>query len=621
MEKNFGVFRFKKGIGNEIIAVGAVLLFVAMLIGVMTWYGGYTASIEGQIVSDVIADGSVAFAKVDMEIYEDALRAMAKKLFEKNKELINGLGMCSISGYSVTVNKLYSTRATPPLFNQDESNWLNKRTDIKSGTLTTAVFKFSIAGLYGSMAGDSHTGISYDQEVMDDLLDHDSERGVNGSHMTGKTFGVRYSGPAYNDEVVNVSVSSHANVPVIGKQFTRTGTSSVLARANVAYNSRYGARGMMTTLEQQAYKGVMDGDTVNVNSGKLPVMGSIQQKAMLNAMRYIKDGYFRGGYNSLNAWPKTINPNGDGTFLGDSATRNEHKDCYNFVSAAYSMGGNGQSLSVTLGQYPNSEISREVELIRVISASTIWEEMHKFQTINLTTKTRRALELFNEARDELGWSHKSTAYFATSTGYWGTIGSNGNVVILRDKNGKCSTADYDYVGNGFGGQLVPKDPGLSLAEAMATYAPDSDVGDNAGSKLWRIGKMQTWTEGDLRPGDVLIFINPNWQPIVAKELIQIFNMEEKDEAALAALDNPSGRGFVSHFALYLGNGMIAESTTRGGKNGGQINPLRGLTVQGNVTSVIKAVYRFDVVSWKKVGSGGSSGTDVLFDDYEENASN
>ena len=76
--------RFKRAVGNEIIAVGAALLFVAMFIAVMTWYGGYTASIEGQIISDVIADGSVRFAKCDMRLQEEALQAMAKKLYDKN---------------------------------------------------------------------------------------------------------------------------------------------------------------------------------------------------------------------------------------------------------------------------------------------------------------------------------------------------------------------------------------------------------------------------------------------------------------------------------------------------------------------------------------------------------
>ena len=114
-------FHFKRAVGNEIISVGAVLLFLAMLVAVMTWYGGYTASIEGQILSDVIADGSVRFAKCDMRLQEEALQAMAKKLYDKNCELVNGQGFCTISGYSINVTDLSETGGTSPYLSAHEN--------------------------------------------------------------------------------------------------------------------------------------------------------------------------------------------------------------------------------------------------------------------------------------------------------------------------------------------------------------------------------------------------------------------------------------------------------------------------------------------------------------------
>ena len=202
-------------------------------------------------------------------------------------------------------------------------------------------------------------GLDIDDKVLKQVTDRDTERGIDeNSHTTKESFAIEYSGPAYKDQMVHVTVTSHGTVPVIGKEFPRTGTSTVLSRADVPYNSRKPIQGMLKTLENFAFAGVMKSGVIDVNSGDLPVYGSIQQKAILNAMRYVGDSYWRGGPPcSLNAWP---NVDITGDYQDLSYKINQYKDCSIFVSACYSMGSLGQKLTLTMAEYKKYSCGRNM---------------------------------------------------------------------------------------------------------------------------------------------------------------------------------------------------------------------------------------------------------------------
>lgn len=624
LTSNRNLFRFRSGVGNEIITVGAVLLFLSMFIAVMTWYGGYTASIEGQILSDVIADGSVRFAKADMQIYDDGLQAMAKKLFDKNQELVNGLGFCTVSGYGINVAPLSDTGGTSSYFNNIESKYLIGRNTMKKGSLKTMVFKFSLAKLYKGTAGSD-----FDESVLGEIADHDASRGISNpdTSSTGAAFDVPYAGPAFNDQLVSVSVTSSGAVPVIGKVFPRTGTSTVLSRADVPYNSRASQKasglhyGMLRTLEKAAFAGVFKDGIIDINSGRLPVYGSIQQQAILNAIRYLADGYFRGGPNSLQAWPSVKL---DGTFSIGSKVKNQYKDCYNFVSASYSMHGYGQPLYQTMGEYGSTTLTREVRLKRLIPAEDLWDKLHGEEGFTHTIAPNPTMTLFLYNLHQVLNGHpeycKSSVVFASKSGGWSVCKSNGSTYRIThvNKEGKTEVAlrsDFTMSHSGLTYTFTPKKEGMSLAEAMGEYAPDGGVDGNSGTALWDIAGYEQWTEGKLEPGDVLVFINPNWQPIVAAELIQIYNAKHRED--VMSLNNPAGRSFVCHFALYIGGSKIAEGTTSSQANGGQVQALRGLKKAPGSTSIVKSIYRLPIVSPKKGGSGSGSSED--YENYMNNS--
>ena len=619
-------FSFKKGIGNEIILMGAVLLFVSMFVAVLTWYGGYTASIEGQILSDVVADGSVRFAKADMQIFEDGLQAMAKKLFDKNQELVNSLGFCTVSGYSIKLTPLSEIGGSSSYFSAAENTYLTKRNTIKTGALKTMVFKFSLANLYKGKAGSD-----FDDKVLDEITTHDAERGISkpGSSSTGATFDVPYVGPAFNDQLVTVTVTSSSSIPFLNKLFLRTGTSTVLSRADVPYNSRASQQAsglhysMLRTLERAAFAGVYKNGIIDINSGRLPVYGSIQQQAILNAIRYLADGYFRGGPNSLQAWPFTKL---DGTFVNGSQKNNQYKDCYNFVSASYSMHGYGQPLYQTMGEYGSTTLTREVQLKRLIPAEDLWDQLHGEKGFTHTIRggnTTLTLMLYNLHQVLKGhpeWCKSSIVFASSVSGGWSVCKSDGSTYWIThvNKEGKTEVAkreDFTMSRNGNVLTFTPKKEGMSLAEAMGKYAPDGGVDGNAGTALWDIAGYEQWTEGKLEPGDVLVFINPNWQPIVAAELIQIYNAKHRED--VMSLNNPAGRSFVCHFALYIGGSKIAEGTTSSQANGGQVQALRGLKKAPGSTSIVKSIYRLPIVSPKKSGSGSGSSED--YENYINNA--
>ena len=623
-------FRFKRAVGSEIISVGAVLLFLAMLVAVMTWYGGYTASIEGQILSDVIADGSVRFAKCDMRLQEEALQAMAKKLYDKNCELVNGQGFCTISGYSINVTDLSETGGTSPYLSAHENSYLAKRNDVAShsGTLTAMKFKYTMVSAYKNTM--KNMGLDIDDKVLKQVTDRDTERGIDkNSHTTGEIFAIDYSGPAFKDQMVHVTVTSHGTVPVIGKEFPRTGTSTVLSRADVPYNSRKPIQGMLNTLENFAFAGVMKAGVIDVNSGDLPVYGSIQQKAILNAMRYVGDSYWRGGPPCTpHAWPAM---NIVGEYLDDSADVNKYKDCSMFVSACYSMGAAGQKLTLTMAEYEHEVKSRNVKIERSIPAEEIWEEMHKNEVVEASVSPvngRYIIKKYNAYQVAINHPErkKSQVFYITDKGYWAKILASGKVQYLTttDKDGKkvsCLAKDYTASVTKYSVVLTPKDKGISLAEAMAKYAPDGgSTADNSGTNCWAITGMDPWDESILEPGDVLVFINPNWQQHIAAELVKIYNCEKRSQVAGLGLNDPSGKNFVCHYAMYIGKGKVAESTVGVNGNGGQVNDLRGFVPQEGSTCVIKSIYRFATVSPKSKADKGQNfigDGDIEFDNYVE----
>lgn len=627
----------KKGIGNEIITVGIVLLCCAFLVGIITWFGGYTASIEAQIVSDVIADGSVAFSRMDMQIYDKAFAAMATKLYDKNADLMNELGFCTLSGHGgwdSCIQPITASNIDGVITNAAEKKYLNDRAVIKSGQLLCKAYVYDPRSKLGQV--EDSTGSSFNDDVR-----QQSEDLWKDIQSQMKDYYRNYSGPAYNDSIVTVNITANS-ATILGKQFPRSASSTILFRANIPNNMRatQSASGSLYSsqeiLKQAAYSGVMDDDgNIDVNSDRLPVKGSIQAKAIENAIRHLGDAYNRyPGIKQCDPWPvMTLNAEWlDLRSRGvSSQTNNEHKDCYMFVSACYTFDENGQGLSEgALSKYGHSNPSREVYYEKIIPAASLWDELHpiKIPTNVKWASRNAAYKKRKEVCESLGYpfTFHGEGIWKSDSGGFNYYGSNGKISgidiskYVTDDDNPFET--YKIEGSWTEGfTLVSGKSTLSLAEARDKYAcgigavPLWAFKGSNGSQF-----SEQWSANMLEPGDVLIYTDPNFAPFAIIEIQCVMNLTEKDMGALQSLDDPKNRSFVCHYNLYIGNGMIAECTEGAdGKVGGQITGLYGLTDNfGNHgTMAIQSFIRFDIVSPKDTTSASVGTAQGFIDAYEE----
>ena len=640
------IAKFKKGIGNEIITVGIMLLCCAFIVGIVTWFGGYTASMEAQIVSDAIADGSVAFSRMDMQLYDKAFSAMADKLYNKNAEFMKELGFCSLTGHGgwdSCIQPITSASMDNVITNAAEKKYLNDRAVIKSGQLLCKAYVYDPTSKLGQM--EQSTGTNFSDEVRQgsqDLWDKLK------SEM--RDYYRSYSGPAYNDAIVTVKITANS-ATILGKEFPRSASSTILFRANIPNNMRatQSASGSLynsqETLKKAAYSGVMDNDgNIDINSGNLPVRGSIQAKAIENAIRHLGDAYNRyPGIKQCDPWPvmtlnaEWLNLRSRGV---SSQTNNEHKDCYMFVSACYTFDENGQGLSEgALTKYAHDNPSRKVYYEKIISAADLWDELHPIEEPLGPKWGSRGILAAMDAAESNGYSWGTNK----SKGIW--QGSGHEICYVNGKGGistisidKYTTTDANgnesnpFIVDGNvkfkikgswrdGFILVSGKPTLTFEEAYNKYACG-----NGSVPLWKFkgenGNQfsEKWTPDMLEPGDVLIYTDPNFAPFAIAEIQCVWNLTEKNLSALLPLDNPENRSFVCHYNLYIGNGIIAECTEgEDGKTGGQTTALYGLDSHyGNHgTMAIQSFIRFAIVSPKDT-SGSAVGTAQDFiDAYEE----
>ena len=560
------------GLGSELLTAGMAIAVASGIIWLCLLFGSYNAEIQAQVIADIIADGSCAYAKTEMNVAEKPLETMAKKLFDANSGLNNGVELISGSP-SVDVKSFIEYGDTGIIKNSYEKTTLEKRGIIMKGTLTTEKFdlyKTSVVkNLVNELYNDSDT--EYDTPV-------------------------KYDGPRYMDQFVTVSVTAQYHIPLFSGLTQRTKSATTISMGVVPYNSRasYSASSTLNAYSEEL-------ETIAFSEGIK--YGSIQQKVLLEARRALGDGYNQI-HKQNGQWPKlprlyggtesafVVGLSNENTFTGDNS-KNYLKDCFAFVNSCFKVDGM-YGIHDAFKKIPHISKVRSIEYAQSVTPEELWEMMHSKAIPIVLFKSSN--NVFSSLLANLKWlslpawfrnvaSLKKPYYSYHDNGkfyfYWmnnkGTLSSR----TLDDPDG---TWVYEK------GSLVNKNA-KSLTDLIEMYGRKSPTAEGSSEhSLWHITKADSWTVDDLQVGDVLEFADPNWFPYVVQELSTLAALEDKDQSVFDSFSSPVGT--VCHVGIYIGDGKMIDCN----EGGVTIRPILSNFIKytsGWNNSFLCGIYRFD----------------------------
>lgn len=520
---------WRKGTGSELICAALTFLGMILFVSIIVLSYRYAAAIRAQTIADTIADGAVAYAQNDMNIAEEPFTLMADKLFRTNKDLYEDRGILQISnlktGLSLAVEH-------PEYYSSAEWKYIKDRAEIMKGTISTFHFKFA-------------------------------------GHFP--PYNVSYNGPKFMDQIATVSVDCTFNIP-FSNLAEHTGTAVTMTLAKDPYNARADKKAEpalysdLCELEKIAYAEALSSEDSESNLSDTPMHGSLTQMVLLEARRYLGDGYSRDErINPLSAkypivWPQVTK---NGIPLRSDVYTNEensYKDCYHFVdSCFFKVGG----LNGALSQYPHTYINRRVDYQRIISAHDIWKDMHEGKLVKSTAFETDENLLVGYCK-QIG-----RPYYVKNNTYYFQFAGKKSINSYPAEDGY--TIQY---WTGRKGVNIRKKQTLEQAREM--YA-----GDITPAQCWSVQQADRFIMDDLKIGDIIIFSNPNWNKLIYQELDAIGNAASAYDPILDKLDNGEYQTKVCHYAIYIGNGRVVECTSKkapgAANNGPQINPVYGVT--------------------------------------------
>ena len=126
------------------------------------------------------------------------------------------------------------------------------------------------------------------------------------------------------------------------------------------------------------------------------------------------------------------------------------------------------------------------------------------------------------------------------------------------------------------------------------------MGESGRTLCFRVNSAESWTTADLQVGDVLVFTDPNFNKNMRNELEIIKNAPSADDPSIQALDNMTGKAYICHYAIYIGNGRIVECSGVDGEspdaadNGVRIRDARNIIWSGDPydTDLLREIIRF-----------------------------
>lgn len=558
------------GLGSELLTAAIAIVVASVIVWLCILFGSYNAEIQAQVIADIIADGSCAFAKTEMNVAEKPLEEMAKKLFDANSGLNNGVEL--VSGTPSVEIKSYSEYGDAGIIkNSYEKTTLEKRGIIMKGTLQTEKFDIHKTGVVKNLVKELYN----DGET--EYLDP-----------------VHYDGPRYMDQFVTVSVSAQYHIPFLSELTERTKSATTISMGVVPYNSRssYPASPTLNAYSEEL-ESLAFSDGIKY--------GSIQQKVLLEARRALGDGYSMS--NKKNGqWPNlprlfggtessfNVTLDNENTFNGDNA-KNYLKDCYAFVNSCFKVDGL-YGLTDAFKHIPHISISRSIEYAQSITPEELWEMMHSVsKPIRLYSNSTSIfaplywMNLPEWFRNKASLKHPYYSYHSGGKFYFHYMNKKGTLSseIINDPN---KTWYYDKKT----GKLV-NSTSKTLAELVELYGRNSPLAEGSTENfMWHVVSADPWSVDDLQIGDVLEFADPNWLPYVAKELSVLAALETKDQDVFDSFSSPVGT--YCHIGIYVGDGKMIDCT----ENGVSIRPLKSNYItytSGMSGSLLCGIYRFD----------------------------
>ena len=532
---------WRRGTGPELIAAFTAVLGIVMIYAILQYSAYYDADVRSQIISDAIVDGAVAYAKDDMNVAEEPFRIMAQAIFRANQDLEDtGVDLDGMScDIAPAVDRLDKIKS------DNERNYLLERGQQISGMVSVKHFKFSEP-------------------------DHND------------IYNVGYSGPKYMDQIATVTTTASASIPLVGALST-TSTSMSLSIAKSPYNSRASSgvlKEEFKKLEAAAYKDLLvSAGSADPGDGYAVGRGSTAYHMFLEAKKLLGDGYARDGKISIKRWVRRI-PGMENLALDG------YEDCFAFVDrclaryAGEDADRNGYYAALYTRQ--PQFLRRHIQYTRVHTAASLWHLLHEptgYIDI-LCSEVRPVYRRGQLAGYNVTYSTGRRGYFRfPEFGFEGAhiytdmmIGPDGVLYV-----GNTVTLE-DIYNNDYYREMYIEHP-------------------------YGVVSADEWTLADLRPGDILIFTNPNWNNITCKEVEIINDADSPYDPELVKMDNASRGAYVCHFSIYLGDGEVLESTATGcvgnneayiAGNGPTINNARNIVWTHSTldTNLVAEVIRF-----------------------------
>ena len=539
---------WKSGLGSEIFSISIMLAGIAAMVAIVVWFSTYDAAIQSQTVADAVTDGAVAYAQNDMNIAEEPFGIMVQRIFEANQALSGQKGRIRIGNLSWQIE---SAGDHPEYFQPAEWNYIRARANTANGNGILSTYHFNF---YRS------------------LPDYD----------------VRYAGPRYMDQLVTVTIDAEMDIP-FSSAFAKTGKAVTMTLAKDPYNGRADQAAnsrlcsYMKELEQTAYSEILLSDEDRAFSpADVPAHDSLTQKVLLEARRYLGDGYARDSriHSEPLYWPRVNRDGTETAFLPYSGGANSYKDCYQFVNACFKV-DQMSGLTEAQARYDTTVIRRTIDYERVISATDIWREMHDDEsyTLNLETDPDRY-----------------TGYFATYGKSWYGHGFMLYFLLPDGTVRSCSQHDYQIR------WLNSAQTKVKIYRRLPTYEEicEKYTGETGKTLCFRVNSAESWTVDDLQVGDVLVFTDPNFNKNMRNELEIIKSAASADDPAVQALDDMTGKAYICHYAIYIGNGRIVECSgvddpsPDAADNGARIRDARNIVWSGNPedTDLLREIIRF-----------------------------
>lgn len=583
-------FSWKKGTGAEIMAILIIALGCITITCVCIIYGRLNANVQAQVLADIIADGSCAYAKNEMDISKIALEAMVEKLYQANQSYNNGVTLTGKPGITGP-NAVADIISGSSLFSDSERHFFinSGRTTIMSGNMKHARFQVGMDPRIRAANQMVENAAKLESNKDNQALSTESVYDVD---PNVPAINVPYNGPRYLDEYVTITVSASCKIPLAGMT-TVSKSSTVVSIAEVPYNSRVPVdaryQGIFNQIEAKAYEEctLSDAEKLLDNPNRIRY-GSMKQKVFLEARRPLGDGYARENIDTLQ-WPVSLPRTrilsaSSGTLDKDVTSfpePNKLKDCEAFIESLFHFDDNG-GLSAIEGSYSHESKSRHLEYKPMSpSAEELWDAMHP-ETIEGSypasyKKYHGTSWISNGAISSIPASYHSNGTEKYPAGMWHGIGDG-----LDPEDGwfvkSCTLVGYNYY------YVLQKGPQLTYGEALSMYSTEN------GGHLWELAK--TPDPVTFITGDIIFWENPNAARFVAPILAQIACAGSKEE--VAGLGDPeNAKGKICHVGMCFDGD--SELIIEMGEGGVGINPLQHTQVMppaGHTDMAIGSYVRF-----------------------------